>query len=97
MTADLIIFIHGPQGRAGSIRAVAVSNLTAAFAGAQLEIGTKTLAATLARGIKVHEEVDHFRRVALLRSVAQFLSHTGKLQRFSSKNFTSSLIRPWSL
>jgi hypothetical protein len=36
--------------------------------------------ATLARGIKMHEEVDHFRRVALLRRVAQFLSHTGKLQ-----------------
>ena len=40
----------------------------------------KTLVAALARGIKVHEEVDHFRRVVVLRRVAQFLSHTGKLQ-----------------
>jgi hypothetical protein len=50
-----------------------------------LQVWTKTFVATLAGVIKVHEEVDHFRRVVLLRSMAQFLRHAGKLQAFLFK------------
>src|SRR5882757_7326700 len=34
----------------------------------------------MAGGIEVHEEVNHFRRVVLLRRTAQFLGDTGELQ-----------------